>query len=460
MIELILATRDRDAVQRDAELHCTPAIVFGWVLGAAAFLTLLAGAFCKTGMVKGPCEQEHPGALIIVAGLHMCIPASWVLMGNYRQDLRAQLVSRDNKLLTGGSFAMVYAILAGSVGIACRKDALVGISDCRATGFWLCAGAYALLNPATLTVLGWAVKRNHRRQWFEVNPEAQRQDYKNSDGALTQWKSCAMAGGPFFFIEGLILSIFGGLCIEDVIPGVDDCMGEWEELPTGIASGMGWALNWVGALLFIPGLFWTGFTFLDGAKSTSFVVGYWLCVAGFVPMGIGLACIDDNLYGQDCSRAVDITWAVKATMLGTVFACAGISTLVWWREPVRLRLHQIYKSPPVVAGSVQLTVGALITYYGWACADGLLDECRPTGVVLLCVGPSLILLGLYCTLICYFWQPNTAPRGGVTGQDRDTSAHSSAGRGMDSHHTSFCWQVSHMLLRRGQRWRGGNGQRQ
>jgi hypothetical protein len=235
-------------------------------------------------------------------------------------------------------------------------------------------------------------------------------------------------------VEGLLLSVLGGLCIEDVLVG--DCMGAWNDLPPSIQSKMGLTMNQVGPCMFIPGLFWTGYKFMDGANKCGFIIGYWLCVLGFVPLGFGLACIDDHLYNlQDGGSFVDCGWstdagkanrgtAVEATMAGILVAFTGLCTLAWWREPVRLRLKKICTTIPFVLGVLQFAAGTGSTYYGWWCMEGLAPDCKPTGIVLLSVGPSLIVLGVYCVFICYFWwypgmEKGDAPPGDDEGDKDD-----------------------------------------
>ena len=266
-------------------IQCSWKVICNVVLVAGALITVLAGILCKTDFVSGPCEQETTGTVIIVTGIHFCLPAFWTIAGEYYPDKRKNLVTRDNKLLTIGSFWMVYAIILASVGIACRADALIGHTDCRASGFWLCLLAFVMMNPSFLIVLGWLVKNHKKRLWLKEDDARDPDEYKDSPGALSQWKAVRLAVGPFFFGEGLILSVLGGLCIEDWIPGVDRCMGNWSELPAGVAGEMGSGMNQAGAVMFIPGLFATGWTFMDGGHSLKFVLGYWLCVAGFVPLG-------------------------------------------------------------------------------------------------------------------------------------------------------------------------------
>ena len=452
-------------------IQCSWKIICNVVLVAGALITVLAGALCKTDIVAGPCEAETTGTFIIVTGLHFCLPAFWTIAGEYFPDKRKELVSRDNKLLTVGSFFVVYAIILGSLGIACRADALLGHTDCRASGFWLCLSAFVMMNPAFLVVLGWTVRNHKKKLWLKEDDSRDPQEYTDSAGALSQWKSVRLAGGPFFFGEGLILSIFGGLCIEDFIPGVDNCMGDWSELPLGIAGDMGSGMNIWGAAMFIPGLFATGYTFMDGGHSCGFIIGYWMCVAGFVPLGIGGACIGkitalhcvvfqcfatvlppflrlilvvvivvfvctaDHLYDLqasdggsqwvDCSYVTDVGrsnrgMAVSYVMGSIVVAFTGLCTLAYWRKPVRERFGKIKFTLPFIIGIFLFIGGVTSTYYGWACMESLILHCKPMpAVTLLSVGPSMIVIGLYCVFICYFWWYPGMERGEAYNQEKE-----------------------------------------
>ena len=391
---------------------CSWKIIWLVVVVAVSALTVLFGLLCKTdGFSSFGCADQTTGTAVILVGVHMWLPAGWALMGEYRPDKRKALVSRDNKLLTIGSFLMFYALSMSVFGILCRADAMPTHPDCRATGFWLIFLAIFLMNPATLIVLGWVVKWNAKRVWLREDKEREPSKYKDSPGALTQWKACRLAGGPFFVVEGLILSVAGGLCIENVVEG---CMGVWSELPPSMAPKMGLALNQIGPVMFIPGLFATGLTFLDNSHSCGFIGGYWLCVMGFVPLGFGLACVEDHLYDLQDGGWVDCGWgteagmtnrgkAVRATMAGILAAFTGLCTLAWWREPIRLRLSKIRTTIPFILGVLQFAGGTASTYYGWWCMEGLAPDCKPQGIVHLSVGPSLIVIGVYCVFICYFW---------------------------------------------------------
>lgn len=153
--------------QTSGLMMCTWKIIWNVVMVAVSGLTVLFGFLCKTdGFTSFGCDSQKTGTAVILIGVHMWVPAGWVLMGEFRPDTRKMLVSRDNKLLTIGAFMMFYALCMSFFGILCRADAMPTHDDCRATGFWLIFLALFLMNPATLVVLGWVVKWNHKRVWL------------------------------------------------------------------------------------------------------------------------------------------------------------------------------------------------------------------------------------------------------------------------------------------------------
>ncbi len=146
---------------------CSWKIIWNVVLVAVSGLTVLFGVLCKTdGFTSFGCDDQVTGTAVMLVGVHMWVPAGWVLMGEFRPDTRKKLVSRDNKLLTVGTFMMFYALFMSFFGTLCRAGTMPTHDDCRATGFWLIFLALLLMNPATLIVLGWVVKWNDKRVWL------------------------------------------------------------------------------------------------------------------------------------------------------------------------------------------------------------------------------------------------------------------------------------------------------
>jgi hypothetical protein len=153
-------------------LLCSWKIIWNVVVGVSAFLIVLVGLVCKTdGFTGFGCDKETTGPAVILVGLHLWVPAGWVLMGEYRPDTRKKWWSRDNKLLTVGSFVMFYATVMSLSGILCRANSMPGHQDCRGTGFLLILVAIVLMNLGTLTVLGWAVKWNAKRVWLKEDAD-------------------------------------------------------------------------------------------------------------------------------------------------------------------------------------------------------------------------------------------------------------------------------------------------
>lgn len=151
---------------------CSWKIIWNVVMVAVSGLTVLFGVLCKTdGFTSFGCGSQKTGTAVMLIGVHMWVPAGWVLMGEFRPDTRQTIWSRDNKLLTIGTFMMFYALFMSFFGTLCRADAMPTHDDCRATGFWLIFLALFLMNPATLVVLGWVVKWNHKRGWLREDSD-------------------------------------------------------------------------------------------------------------------------------------------------------------------------------------------------------------------------------------------------------------------------------------------------
>jgi hypothetical protein len=126
-----------------------------------------------------------------------------------------------NPLFFYGLCILVFGVVISSVGGACTHDNLLGIDRCHTkTGFWLTAIGVASFVPGGTMVLAWFIKRRQLRRHATLHGEKSPETpFMGARGAIMR------ALGPILMLEGLILAIVGGLCMEDALVGVENCHG-------------------------------------------------------------------------------------------------------------------------------------------------------------------------------------------------------------------------------------------
>ena len=306
-------------------------------------------------------------------------------------------------MLLYGAVIIVLGVVFSSVGGACTHDHLLGFTNCnRNTAFWLTAFGIGCFTPGWIMFLGWYQIWRQRLRVEASKPKP------GDDVLLKRWVAMKRASGVVLLVKGLILACVGGACMEDVLWGVSQCAGKWEEAP--FFKDFGISLVITGSGMYIPGLFILLYYGIPAMSRTfSFASGYAVTVGGMILFGVGAACLADSLYGvAECHDG-----GVKLMMAAFVVIALGLLLFSWGHPKIKARYKAISCTVPVFIGAGLLVGGTAFTYYGWAGAENIIPARR---VVFLSMGLSMQLVAVYFLCTAYFWKP--LPQGDESGAEK------------------------------------------